>query len=102
MWSWIEFSGSVTPLPGNEATRARRASILPLSFLGMALLLAPKICCGFFGCGRDDAETAARAGDQVLQASVEAMAVSKWPCTASPWPGFPGEDPPMIKSATDF
>ena len=47
MGSWIEFSGCVTPLPGNEASRARRVSILPLSFLGMALLLAPKSVAAF-------------------------------------------------------
>ena len=45
--SWIEFSGCVTPLPGSEASRARRVSILPLSFLGMALLLAPKSVAAF-------------------------------------------------------
>ena len=59
-------------------------------------------CCGFFGCGRDDAETVTRAGDRVLQRSMEVMAIAKWPCKISPWPGFPDEDPPMVKSATYF
>ena len=59
-------------------------------------------CCGLLGCHRGGTELVVRAGDQVPQASMGAVAVTKWPCTASPWLRFLGEDPPMIKSTVDL
>ena len=62
----MEFSGYVTPLPGSEASRALRASILPLSFLGMVLLLAPISVADFSGMESKMLTTAVLAGEMVL------------------------------------
>ena len=46
--------------------------------------------------------TAVLAGEMVLLGGArERRSPAMWPCTASPLPGFPGKDPPMVKSATD-
>ena len=59
-------------------------------------------CCGFFAYGKAGTELTVQVGDQVSQASMGAAVVTKWPCKASPWLEFSGEDPPMIKSTVDL
>ena len=103
MGSWIEFSGSATPLPGGEASRARRASILPLSFLGMALLLAPIYVAEISDVAGKTLELRPMLVAKSTRASTEAAFVCRMSLHSKSFAGiFPGKDPPMVKSATDF
>ena len=68
----------------------------------MALLLAPISVADFSGMESKMLTTAVLAGEMILLGGArERRSPAMWPCTASPLSGFPGKDPPMVKSATD-
>ena len=101
MGSWTEFSRSVTPLPSSEASRTRRASILSLSFLGMALLLAPISVAEISDVAGKALELRLVLVVKSTRASTEAALVCRMSLHSKSFAGIPGKDPPMVKSATD-